>query len=314
MEQIPLVVIVGPTAVGKTALSIELAKEIGGEIVSGDSMQVYKKMNIGTAKPSIDEMQGIKHYLIDEIEPNEDFNVVKYVSLAHKYIKKIHKKGKIPILVGGTGLYIDSVVNNTNFAETVADNEYRNSLMELANKNGNEFVYKMLEEVDPKSAMRFHINDLRRIIRALEVYKCCKIPLSELQEGSNDSLSPYKACIFGITMDREELYKRIDRRVDDMMEKGLIDEVIKLKEMGITKSMTSFSGIGYKEIFDYLNGEISKERAIELIKQGSRRYAKRQLTWFKRNDKINWILITPYSNIKNITGNCKRYLESTNII
>ena len=310
MQEIPLVIIAGPTAVGKSATAVELAKQIGGEIVSADSMQIYKHMNIGTAKPTKEEMQGIPHYLIDEIEPDVSFNVVKYANLAHRYLKDIAKRGKMPILVGGTGLYIDSVAQNTQFAETIADEDYRKELLLLANEKGNEHIYAMLEEIDPQTAQRLHPNDLRRVIRALEVYKCSGISMSDMVENSHKKPTPYKPFYFGLTMERDALYQRINDRVDRMMEQGLVEEVKELLDRGVNRDSTAMNGIGYKEVAAYLDGEAGLAETTENIKQASRRYAKRQMTWFRKNDDMNWIYVTPYSNIQSIAKNCKNHIES----
>lgn len=314
MEKIPLIVIVGPTAVGKTATAISLAKKIKGEVVSADSMQVYRYMNIGTAKPTADEMQGVVHHLIDIVDPLEEFNVVKYTRLAHEAIKDIASRGKIPVLVGGTGLYIDSVVKNIKYAETTTQQDYRNELLLIANEKGNEYVYNMLLEADPKTADRLHPNDLRRVIRALEVHKFTGVPMSDMVSQSVDTPKPYNTIFFGLSMEREILYDRINKRVDIMLENGLVDEVKQILDMGVKPENTSMNGIGYKEIAQYLTGEVSLDEAVEAIKQGSRNYAKRQMTWFKRNNDINWTLVTPYSDIESIASSYARYLKDFHIL
>ena len=310
----PLIVIVGPTASGKTDLSIELALRINGEIVSADSMQVYKHMDIGTAKPSVEERKKINHYLIDEVEPDENFSVAKYKELADQYIDKIISENKTPIMVGGTGLYINTVIDNIQFSETVCDWNYRNELKEIANSKGNEYLHKILEEIDPKTAQNLHINDQRRIIRALEVYKYTKIPMSEHKIMSRMKPSPYKISFIGLAMDRELLYDRINQRVDIMIEQGLIDEVKGLMDMGYNENLTSMKGLGYKEIIKYLNGEYSFNDAVEILKRDTRRYAKRQLTWFRRDDRINWIYKGNNTPIKEIIEKSINYIEKKHIV
>ncbi len=309
----PLVVILGPTAVGKTNLSIELAVRLNGEIISADSMQIYKHMDIGTAKPTLQERKGIKHYLIDEVEPDGEFSVAKYKELAQKYIESILAKQMMPILVGGTGLYIDSVVKNIQFSETVCDWEFRRKHKELVEIKGSEYLHDMLEKVDPVTAQRLHVNDTRRVIRALEVYEYTKLPISKHQEVSLQNPSPYNTTIIGLTMDRELLYERVNKRVDTMLEQGLVDEVVNLKQMGYTKDMASMKGLGYKEIMEYLDGDITYEEAVEMLKRDTRRYAKRQLTWFRRNKDIHWIDVTD-SNIEKIFENSIIYIAQNGII
>ena len=289
MIQKPLIVIVGPTAAGKTGLSIELALELEGEIVSADSMQIYKYMDIGTAKPTPEEQKGIQHYLIDEVTPDQAFSVARYKALADNYIEQIRSKGKLPVMVGGTGLYIDSTVRNIQFSETVCDWDYRRYLHETAQTKGNQYLHRMLEQVDPLTAHKLHVNDVRRIIRALEVYRFTGIPMSKHQEESRKQPSPYNIAMIGLTMDRALLYERINARVDLMLRQGLVDEVKKLMDMGYTEDMTSMKGLGYKEIIDYLKGKTTLEEAVEILKRDTRRYAKRQLTWFRRNKNIYWI-------------------------
>lgn len=294
-----VVVIVGPTAVGKTKLSIDLAKRFNGEIISADSMQIYKYMNIGTAKPTLEEMDGTPHYLIDQIDPKEEFSVAQYKELAQKYIEDILNKGKLPIIVGGTGLYVNSLIYNISFSQTVSDKEYRNELQNIAHTKGNQYLYNMLKEVDEAWACKLHFNDTKRIIRALEVYKCTGKTMSYHNSISRLDTSPYNYIIIGLTTERKLLYDRINARVDLMLEKGLVDEVKSLIKNGYTRQMTSMQGIGYKEIIDYLEGKYSLEEAIDIIKRESRRYAKRQMTWFKRVEGLKWVDITnvTYSRI-----------------
>ena len=296
-----VIIIAGPTASGKTKLSIELAKEINGEIISADSMQVYKYMDIGTAKPTKEEMQGIKHYLLDEVSPDEDFNVVKYKEKALLYISEILKKGKMPIIVGGTGLYINSLLYNIEFSETICDWDFRNRMQEMADEHGNDYLYEKLKKIDPISAERIHSNNVKRVIRALEVYEFTGIPISEYQEKSRLIDSEYDFYVFGLNMDREKLYERINKRVDIMINDGLVEEVKSIIDMGFKPNSTAMQAIGYKEIIEYFNGNISIEEAIDIIKRDSRRYAKRQITWFKKTECLKWVDMD--NNIKEIIKN-----------
>lgn len=305
-----VIVIAGPTASGKTSLSIELAKLLDGEIISADSMQVYKYMDVGTAKPSIEEMQGIKHYLIDELLPDEEFNVVKFKELAEKYIEVILERGKQPIIVGGTGLYISSLINNINFSETKSDWELREQLGREAEENGPVYIHDKLRLVDPVSAANIHPNNVKRVIRALEVYYQTQRPMSYHNEKSREIPPKYKFVLLGLTMDREKLYDRINKRVDIMLENGLIEEVGRLVEMGYADSITSMQGIGYKEILSHLRNEISLEEAVETVKRESRRYAKRQITWFKRIKEIKWFSIDNFGNTNNIVEAVITYIRS----
>ncbi len=291
-----VIVIAGPTASGKTNLSIELAKRLNGEIISADSMQIYKLMDIGTAKPTKDEMQGIKHYLIDEVLPNDEFNVVKFKELAEKYIEEIIAKGKLPIIVGGTGLYISSLIDNINFSESQCDWELREALKNEAEEFGAEYLHDKLKQVDEEAANNIHPNNIKRVIRALEVYNQTKKPISYHNEISKGVPSKYQFILIGLTMDRQYLYERINMRVDIMLDNGLVDEVKKLVELGFSDSITSMQGIGYKEILAYLEGNNKLEEAVEIIKRDSRRYAKRQLTWFRRIKEIKWFNIDNYGN------------------
>lgn len=305
-----VIVIAGPTASGKTSLSIELAKLLDGEIISADSMQVYKYMDVGTAKPSIEEMQGIRHYLIDELLPDEEFNVVKFKELAEKYIEVILERGKQPIIVGGTGLYISSLINNINFSETKSDWELREQLGREAEENGPVYIHDKLRLVDPVSAANIHPNNVKRVIRALEVYYQTQRPMSYHNEKSREIPPKYKFVLLGLTMDREKLYDRINKRVDIMLENGLIEEVGRLVEMGYADSITSMQGIGYKEILSHLRNEISLEEAVETVKRESRRYAKRQITWFKRIKEIKWFSIDNFGNTNNIVEAVITYIRS----
>ena len=280
--------VVGPTASGKTAYAIELAKKCGGEVISCDSMQIYRHMDIGTAKPTKYEMDGIPHHMIDIAEPWENYSVARFVTEARSCIDDVLARGRVPILCGGTGLYFDSVIKNIDFAENESDPEYRSELQKAAEEHGNEYVHNMLKKVDPKSAEAVHPNNLKRVIRALEIYKTTGKTKTELdRESVRESL--YNAEIYGLNRPREELYERINKRVDIMLKNGLLDEVKNLLEMGISRDATSMQAIGYKELVEYFEGRCTLDAAIDKIKQESRRYAKRQLTWFKRNNEIIWL-------------------------
>ena len=284
-----ILVIGGPTAVGKTELSIELAKRLNGEIISADSMQIYKYMDIGSAKVSKEEMNGVVHHLIDVVDPSINFSVADYKEQGEKVINEILSRGKLPIIVGGTGLYINSLTCNMNFTEAEKDKEYRKELDKLANEYGNNYIHEMLKDIDPISYKEIHANNRKRVIRALEVYKLTGKPFSSYNAGEDFYKSEYDVHYYVLTMDREKLYERINLRVDIMMEKGLLEECIKLKEMGYTSSMQSMQGIGYKEILYYLEGDVKLQEAIDMIKQGSRNYAKRQLTWFRRDPRVTFL-------------------------
>lgn len=290
MDKRNLVIISGPTSVGKTSLSVKLAKEINGSIVSADSMQVYRSMDIGSAKITKEEMQDVKHYLIDVLEPEEEFNITVFKQFATNDIEMIYKDGKLPIIAGGTGFYIQALLYDIDFDDDASENtEYRNELMALIKEKGNDFVHNMLKEVDIKSANAIHPNDTKRVIRALEFFKLTGEKISEHNEIQRQNESPYNFVYFVINEDRELLYKNIDKRVDLMIENGLVDEVKKLKERGLTKDNVSMKGLGYKEILAYLDGEISLDEAIYIIKRDTRHFAKRQITWFKRERNVTWI-------------------------
>lgn len=284
-----LIVVAGPTASGKTRLAIDIAKSVNGEIVNADSMQIYKYMNIGSAKPTLEEQSEAKHHLIDFLDPDEEFSVADYTDLAHKVIAEIASCGKVPIMCGGTGLYINSVVNDITFGEIETDYKLREELNELAKQHGSQYLLDILKEFDPVSAQRLHPGNLRRIVRAIEFYRTTGIPISEHQEMTKQKESRYEPLMLCVKWDREVLYDRINKRVDIMLNDGLLDEVKRLMEMGYTKELNSMKGIGYKEIIDYFEGNMSLEDTVNLIKQSSRRYAKRQLTWFRRDKRIHWL-------------------------
>ena len=288
MKKKPFIVLTGPTAVGKTALSIALAKAVNGSIISADSMQVYKHMDIGSAKIMPEEMDGVKHYLVDEFEPDEEFHVARFKERAKECLEEIYAEGKVPVLVGGTGFYIQAVLYDIDFSKQDADGEYREELEKLAQEMGAEHLHAMLREVDPESAEAIHANNIKRVIRALEFYHLTGTKISDHNETERQKESPYNFAYFVLTDDRAKLYERIDKRVDIMVEKGLVDEVKKLKDMGYHREMVSMQGLGYKEILDYLDGKITLEEAIYIIKRETRHFAKRQLTWFRRESDVIW--------------------------
>ena len=285
----PLVVLTGPTAVRKTKASIGLAKEIGGEIISADSMQVYRHMDIGSAKIRPEEMEGIPHYLVDELEPWEEFHVVRFQQMAKAALEKIYARGHIPIVVGGTGFYIQALLYDIDFSENDGDDSYRRSLEEEARTLGGERLHDRLKEVDPKAAVQIHAHNVKRVIRALEFYHQTGQPISEHNERERQRESPYRFVYFVLNDDRKKLYHRIDRRVDKMLEDGLADEVKALREMGCTRQMVSMQGLGYKEILAYLCGEMSLDEAVYTLKRDTRHFAKRQITWFKREKEVIWM-------------------------
>lgn len=285
----PLIILTGPTASGKTALSVELAKRIGGEIISADSMQVYCHMDVGSAKVTVEEMDGVPHHLIDVLDPQDAFNVVVFQEMAKKAMEEIYQNGHIPIVAGGTGFYIQALLNDIDFTENDGDTEYRQSLEKLAAEQGANVLHEKLRAVDPASADAIHANNVKRVIRALEFYEQTGKRISEHNEEERQKESPYNFAYYVLNMDRARLYSRIDMRVDKMVEDGLVEEVEKLKAMGCTRDMVSMQGLGYKEILDYLNGELSLDEAIYVLKRDTRHFAKRQLTWFKREKEVSWI-------------------------
>ncbi|WP_077621890.1 tRNA (adenosine(37)-N6)-dimethylallyltransferase MiaA [Sediminibacillus massiliensis] len=286
-----VVAVVGPTAVGKTKLSVEIAKRFNGEVISGDSMQVYKGMDIGTAKVTETEKQGVPHYMIDIKEPDQHFSVAEFQLLVAGYIQKIGDKNKLPIIAGGTGLYIQAALFGYNFTEQKRDEQYQKALEEEINANGIEPVYERLKRADPEQAAKIHPNNMRRVIRALEVYETTGMTMTEYQNNQQTE-SDYDPYLIGLDMDRETLYKRINERVDTMMEQGLLEEVENLYQKGL-KHAQAMKAIGYKEFLPFLEGEASLEDSIELLKRNSRRYAKRQLTWFKNKMDVEWYSISP---------------------
>lgn len=295
-----LLIIAGPTAVGKTAISIKLAKKLNGEIISCDSMQIYKGMDIGSAKIKEQEMQGIKHYMLDIISPDENYTVAQYKEEVENLIEEISSRGKLPIITGGTGLYINSIICSMNFSESDKDEDYRNYLESLANENGNEYIHDMLKECDKASYDNIHYNNRKRVIRALEVYKLTGKPFSSYSSGEDYYTCNYDLYYYVLNMNRETLYKRINKRVDIMLDEGLIDEVKHLKECGYDSAMQSMQGIGYKEVLDYLDGRMTLDESVEAIKKGSRNYAKRQLTWFRKDPRAEFIYKDQYGSEEDI--------------
>lgn len=289
MQQKPMIILTGPTAVGKSALSVELAKKINGAVISADSMQVYRHMDIGSAKITPEEMQGVTHYMIDELEPDEEFHVVRFVTMAKEYLKEIYADGKIPIIAGGTGFYIQALLYDIDFTEQQCDETYRRQLEDLAREHGAEYLHGILREVDPASAEAIHANNIKRVIRALEFYHLSGKKISEHNKTERQKQSPYNFAYFVLTDERAKLYERIDRRVNAMIEAGLVEEVKKLKSMGCSREMVSMQGLGYKEILAYLDGGCTLEEAVYIIKRETRHFAKRQLTWFKRERDVIWL-------------------------
>lgn len=305
-----LFVLMGPTAIGKTDLSIDLAKKLNGEIISADSMQIYKLMNIGTAKVTPEEMEHIPHHLIDIIYPDEEYTVANYQRDARELITQINSRKKLAMLVGGTGLYINSIVYNLNFTKVPPDDDYRQELEELANKHGDIYLHGILTRVDLDSSKTISQNDRKRIIRALEVLKVTGKTMSDHNKNFRKEVDKYNLSMVCLNMDREKLYDRINKRVDIMIEEGLIDEVKNILDKGYSKELVSLKGIGYKEIIMSLEGEISLDEAIEKIKQASRNYAKRQLTWFRRDKRIFWIDKDDFDNIDDLSNYICKYVNN----
>ncbi|WFA09731.1 tRNA (adenosine(37)-N6)-dimethylallyltransferase MiaA [Tissierella sp. Yu-01] len=296
-----LFILMGPTAVGKTSVSIELAERLNGEIISADSMQIYKYMDIGTAKISKEEMKGIPHYLLDMIYPDESFTVSNYKELASKYITKLNDKNILPIVVGGTGLYINSLVYNLNFAQVASNDDIRRKLESTRIERGNNYLHNLLKDIDKDSADRISINDTKRIIRALEIYEITGKTMTEYNKNFRLPNEDYDLVMICLNMNREKLYQRINYRVDLMIQSGLIDEVKYILDKGYDKNLVSLQGIGYKEIIMYLENKCSLDEAIEKIKQGSRNYAKRQLTWFRRDNRIRWIDVDCFDDVDDLS-------------
>lgn len=312
-NKIPLIVIAGPTASGKTKLAVEVSKIYGGEVISADSMQVYKGMSIATAKPSIEEMQGIPHHLLDFLEPETPFSVADYVKLAQKAVSDIYSRGNIPVLCGGTGLYISSLIDNVKFDDTSGNREIRERLEREAEQKGSRALWERLREIDEETALKVHENNLPRVIRALEVYEITGIKLSVHKANSRREETPYKSCIIGIDFsDRQILYDRINQRVDIMIEKGLVEEARGFYESCIPA--TACQAIGYKELIPYFENKSELSVCIDKIKQETRRYAKRQLTWFRRVDGIQWVIADKIGEYKNFLENVQNIIAKSEIM
>lgn len=315
MNRLPLVILTGPTAVGKTELSIELAKSIGGAIISADSMQIYKFMDIGSAKIRQEEMQGIRHYLVDELMPEEPFHICRFQQMAKEALQEIYSNGQIPIIVGGTGFYIQSLIYDISFSDQEQDSAYRSRLQEFAAQHGAHALHEKLKDIDPVSYGSIHENNIKRTIRALEFYEQTGTPISEHNEAERQKSSPYNFAYFVLTDDRQVLYERIEKRVDLMMEEGLVDEVQRLKDMGCHRDMVSMQGLGYKEILDYLDGKTTLEEAVAKIKLETRHFAKRQLTWFRREQDVIWLDKRDYDrNTSLILAQIQKELQKRAII
>ncbi len=292
----PLMILAGPTAVGKTALSIKLAKALGGEIVSADSMQVYRHMDIGSAKVMPEETDGVPHHLIDVLEPWEDFNVTRFQAMAKEAVEGIYGRGRIPVIAGGTGFYIQALIYDIDFRENEGSGEIRRELEQLGKERGSEYLHGLLKQIDPESAVLIHPNNKKRVIRAIEYYRMTGQPISEHNRLEQEKASPYDVFYYVLDCARETLYTRINRRVDLMMEQGLVNEVCRLKEMGCKRGMTSMQGLGYKEILDYLDGRTSLEEAVCILKRDTRHFAKRQITWFKRERGVRWLSLESFGD------------------
>ena len=285
----PLLILTGPTAAGKTELSIALARKLNGAIISADSMQVYKYMNIGSAKIRPEEMQGVRHYLVDVLDPGDEFNVARFQQMAREAMEEIYQRGQLPIIVGGTGFYIQALLKEGDFQESSGELPLRKELEETARTEGGAVLYERLKQVDPESARAIHPHNVKRVIRALEYYQETGRPISSHNEEQREKKPPYTYAYFVLNDDRARLYERIDRRVDRMIEQGLVEEVRWLKEHGYDRSLVSMQGLGYKELFPYLDGTCTLEEAVEIIKRDTRHFAKRQLTWFRREPDVIWI-------------------------
>ncbi|MPW25216.1 tRNA (adenosine(37)-N6)-dimethylallyltransferase MiaA [Alkalibaculum sp. M08DMB] len=309
-----ITVIVGPTASGKTDMGVRIAKKIDAEIISADSMQIYKYMNIGTAKPTVDEMSGVPHYLIDEIDPSQEFSVANFREKSEVYINDILSRNKKPLIVGGTGLYINALVQPWNFTKTEPNHELRIEFENIAKEKGNDYLHNMLRKVDEISAHAIHPNNVKRVVRALEVYKETGKPKSQFDLESMKEQLKYNPIIMGINLNRDTLYSRIELRIDIMIKSGLVEEVQSLLDTGYSESLVSMQGLGYKEIIKYIKGEYSFEEAIEILKRDTRHFAKRQLTWFRRDNRIKWFNIEDYKDKEVMELDMIAYLRSKEII
>ncbi|WP_028505612.1 tRNA (adenosine(37)-N6)-dimethylallyltransferase MiaA [Ruminococcus sp. FC2018] len=313
MKKIPVVVICGPTASGKTAVSVELARKLNGEVISADSMQIYKDLQIATAKPTADEMNGVVHHLVDVLDLDMDFSVADYVRQASEIISEVYSRGKLPIVCGGTGLYITSLIENVKFDDTGNDNAIRQRLSDEAKEKGNHLLWERLYEVDPETALKVHENNLPRVIRALEVYELTGVTLSQHKINSRKEESPYDSCIIGLTCeDRDKLYDRINKRVDVMVDNGLVDECRAVYEQGGLK--TACQAIGFKELIPYFNGDLTVDECIDKIKLETRHYAKRQLTWFRNLSGIQWVYIDKFDSFEKIIKNIENIVAKSKIM
>ncbi len=313
MNKIPVLVVCGPTASGKTAVSVELAKIYNAEIISADSMQIYKGLQIATAKPTVNEMKGIVHHLVDVFDLDMDFSVADYVKQASEIIRRVYLSGKLPIICGGTGLYISSLIENVKFDDTGNDQSIRQRLSQEAEEKGNHYLWEKLCEVDPETALKVHENNLPRVIRALEVYELTGVTLSQHKINSRKEESPYDTCIIGLTCeDRDKLYERINKRVDEMVQNGLVDECRRVYEKGEIK--TACQAIGFKELIPYFKGVCSVEECIDKIKLETRHYAKRQLTWFRKMSGIRWVYVDKYDSFEKIIKNIENIVAKSKIM
>ncbi len=309
----PLIAVVGPTASGKTALGVQIARKFNGEVISADSMQIYKQMDIATAKPKAEEMMGVRHRLIDFLDTNCSFSVADYVKCAKKEIAEIYSLGKIPVLVGGTGLYVTSLIDNISFDVTCSNTARRKELLKLAEEKGNKYLLDMLAKIDPECADSLHPNNLNRIIRAIEVYETTGITMTQSKINSRQNSSPYALCMIGLTYrDRQLLYEKINKRVDRMLDDGLLNEALDFYSRTDTK--TAVQAIGYKELFPYFKGEKSLNDCIESLKKETRHYAKRQLTWFNRDERINWIYADEFDSSEKIIETAEKIIAKSEIV
>lgn len=310
MAKKPLIVIAGPTAVGKSKIAVELASVINGEVISADSMQIYKKMNIGTAKLSSEERIGsngviVPHHMIDIIEPYENFSVAEYQKMANKKIEEIYERGKQPLLVGGTGLYINSVIDDYEFEKMPQNEQFRRNLYEIAKEKGNQYLYNILEQIDIDAAKKIHVNDLKRIIRAIEYYEVTGKQISKKNIVKAKKSDYYNLAYFGLNCSRNLLYKKINKRVDDMLNRGLLDEIKYLIEIGVPLTSNAMQGLGYKQLAMYLKGTLTYDEAVKRFKRDTRHYAKRQLTWFKKDKRIIWINLDKETSVSNVVEKIK---------
>jgi tRNA dimethylallyltransferase len=312
-KKIPLLAVVGPTASGKTALAVELALRTGGEVISADSMQIYKEMDIGTAKPTLEEQKGVPHHLLDFLDISQSYSVAQYVEEARSCIQEIYQRGRLPILAGGTGLYVSSLINHVQFVQEHTDPQVREELQKRLEQEGVESLLEELRSYDPESAARLHPNNQKRILRAMEIYQTTGVTMTEHIQKSRLRPSPYRHCVIGLAYrDRDILYQRIDRRVDQMIKQGLLEEAKKV--LSSPYSSTAMGAIGYKELAPWVRGECSLQEAIDHLKQSTRRYAKRQLTWFRREEWVQWIYVDECENFEDIVKKSLLTMEIAHIL